>query len=1155
MADLSGRTLGGFVLRERIGDGGYSEVYRCEQPLLKRDAVIKVLLERRQSNALARARFLREARLASRLRHPYAAHVYAFGVEEDGLHWIAMELVEGIALDRWLRERGPMPLEQFVPFFERVAQVVQAAHARGMVHRDLKPSNVMVIERDDGLDPKLLDFGIAKLNEVASPAPETWPDGSLAENEEPADAPDGDGIETARIRATPQRVQRTRTRPGPKLPGQLTGLGAWIGSRPYMSPEQWSDPSAVGPASDIYSLGIVAYEALTGCVPFTGANSDECCQRHFHAPVPPLGGNFSADLDRILQRALAKSPEERHGNPLELAAALRTALRAEPREQLKSLARRWQERGRSPDLLSRGKELAELKRCALSPKAALSEVECSYLAQSQRRARRIVWRRRWLVALVVVGAFQYRAMQQSRRAEQVVTQAEVEQGRSALLHNEPEAQVHLAEAYKRDPTPSTAFMLARALQARLAELARFASTWGRMWSAAFSPDGQRIVTTDDQSAQVRDAETGRLLFSLLHGDTVYHAVYRADGARLVTAGGDGTVKIWDAASGTLVRELKHDGRRLRYYVVALSPDGTIVAAIDLAGEVAHVWDADTGAPLAELHNDAAAFPSLAFSADGRWLAASGGDDVRVFDVQTWAQVLTIAGPRIHSLSFDPTGPRLVTGSTGGDAAIWAIPSGERSRHLREIGEPVDALAFSPNGELVVLAGRDGAAQVFNATAGTLQSQFNPRHSKILSIEFDPSSKLVVAAGADGAVVVADAALGMPVTVLEGPTNLVRVAHFDPSARRVVGASWDGTARVWDATSPYRRWSAPSITDDCGVASSLVPDQRFVAIGCIDHPTRVWDTARDQLLAELPSVTQVDGDFASALPAVSAEGDRAAIARGNAVEIYELPGGRLLRTVAHGAAVNAVAFASSGHDLVSGAVDGSLLVTRDGHDPMALPMSSGGIDAAGFLVDGRVVAADARGRLRVYDPDRNEVIAELEVPTRVGLLRVSPDGRRLITVPIYKGKDAPPVLWDLESYGAIARLEGHVGRVYSARFVADAIVTAGSDGTARLWNGATGQLRQTYRGGTRGLADATITPDGSMVAAGGSDGLLRFWDATSGRPLWTLPVHKSPVIGIHFEGDDIVTRGFGGEVSRWTLPSPERVIAACSNREVCAIVPR
>src|SRR6185436_1017758 len=162
--ELCGRTVGEFVLRERIGEGGYGAIYRCEQPLLGREAVIKVLHGRHRASQVTIQRFLREARFASRLDHPYAAHVYAFGVEkEDGLLWIAMEMVHGTPLDRWLRERGPLALHAFVPFFEHIAEVVQTGHERGIVHRDLKPSNVMVIERAGRLLPKLLDFGIAKL--------------------------------------------------------------------------------------------------------------------------------------------------------------------------------------------------------------------------------------------------------------------------------------------------------------------------------------------------------------------------------------------------------------------------------------------------------------------------------------------------------------------------------------------------------------------------------------------------------------------------------------------------------------------------------------------------------------------------------------------------------------------------------------------------------------------------------------------------------------------------------------------------------------------------------------------------------------------------------------------------------------------------------
>src|SRR5690348_7639389 len=156
--------VGEFVLRERIDEGGFGAVYRCEQPLLGREAVVKVLHQRLRRNDVVLQRFMREAQLASKLDHPYAAHVYAFGVEkDDGLFWIAMEMVQGTTLDRWLDKNGPLPIDQFVPFFDRVAEVVQTAHERGIVHRDLKPSNIMVIERAGRLLPKLLDFGIAKL--------------------------------------------------------------------------------------------------------------------------------------------------------------------------------------------------------------------------------------------------------------------------------------------------------------------------------------------------------------------------------------------------------------------------------------------------------------------------------------------------------------------------------------------------------------------------------------------------------------------------------------------------------------------------------------------------------------------------------------------------------------------------------------------------------------------------------------------------------------------------------------------------------------------------------------------------------------------------------------------------------------------------------
>jgi WD40 repeat protein/serine/threonine protein kinase len=1126
--DLCGRTLGEFILREQIGEGGGGTVYRCFQRSLQRDAVVKVLREPKRGNAGAKERFLREAQLASQLDHPYAAHVYAFGAEPDDVLWIAMELVKGTTLEAWLREHGPMPPEEFVPVFECIAEAVHCAHERGIVHRDLKPANVMLTERGGRRIAKLLDFGIAKADHAAPLSLEPL----VVESRRRADA-DGPVTNT-------DPVGRD---------WHLTPSDVGIGSSAYMSPEQWDDARAAGPASDIYSLGVLAYKALTGRLPFAAESARDCGEQHLHMEPPPLGGDFPPGFDRAIRRALAKAPEARHGSALELASELRGALPESQRELLRSSARQWAARSRTPGLLWGGDVLADVDRLTRqAPSGALSELECSFVAASRRRARRLAWFRRFLVAAAValtLGALAYRWVLHARMDEQVRTQSELEQGRQALLHDElGAARLHLSEAYRRgERSPGTEFMLARAEEPRRAELARLTSTSGRMWSATFSPDGREIATTDDRSAQIWDAATGRRLHLLAHPGAVFDAAYSADGAWLATAGGDGAVRLWDTASGKLVRELTRDGKRPRYRLLAVSSDRRLVAAITLSGETTHVWEADTGKLVAEVENqDASVFSALALSPDARWLATGGGGDARVISTATWKPVLTV-GPRVRSFSFDPRGERIAVGTAGGDAAIWNVLDGERVRHLREVGESVDRIAWSPDGMLVAAASRDGAVHVFEATSGAVRSQSNHLHGVIRAIEFDATSKLVLAAGVDGTAVVSDAALGMPVTVLSGPRGIIQAAHFDPHARRVVGASWDGTARVWDATPSYRRWNSSPISDDCAVATSLVPDGRFVAIGCEGHPTRVWDTSRDQLLAELPGVPSSGGDFAPALPAVSADGQRAAVARGNAVEVYELPGGALLRTIIHGSAVTTVAFADGGRDLLSGAADGSVIVSRDGRADLALPPSAGGIDAVVILQDGRILAADARQRLRIYAPDGITMLADLAVSTRVGLLRPSQDGRRLVTISSYLGETAPPALWDLERYRLQATLSGHIGRVFTARFVRDEheILTTGVDGTVMSWDSASGQQRAAYHGGSRYLADAVLTPDGAMVVAGGGDGLLRFWEVESMKLLWTLPAHKVGVVGIHFDGGDIVTRGFGGDVSRWTVPEPRGIV--------------
>jgi WD40 repeat protein len=295
---LTGRRVGDFVIEELLGEGGFAAVYRARQEALARDVVIKVLFRRGAPDDVEH--FLSEARLASRLDHPYAAHVYAFGAEDDGLLWIAMELVRGTPLRELLDTQGSLPLGRFVPLLEKICEVVYTAHQQGIVHRDIKPSNIMVITRAGQLLPKLLDFGIARLSSDrdtgGAPGQATHRD-------------QGDG-------ASADAPARRPYRPG-AIP--------YSGSPPYMAPEQWVDAGRANARTDQYALGILAYEVLTGHVPFDAATDMGMALAHASKSVPPLGAGFPPALDAVLQRALAKKPTARYDDALQFAAAFRAA--------------------------------------------------------------------------------------------------------------------------------------------------------------------------------------------------------------------------------------------------------------------------------------------------------------------------------------------------------------------------------------------------------------------------------------------------------------------------------------------------------------------------------------------------------------------------------------------------------------------------------------------------------------------------------------------------------------------------------------------------------------------------------------------------------------------------------------------------------------
>ncbi|HEV7796850.1 MAG TPA: protein kinase [Pyrinomonadaceae bacterium] len=278
---LIGQTLDDkYRLEERLGIGGMGTVYRARHLLIDRPVAIKVLNPRFVEDDAAQTRFRREAKAAGRLQHPNAVTVTDFGQTADGYVYIVMELLLGRTLRDVLAKEAPLDSARAVSLMLQISDAVAAAHEAGIIHRDLKPANIFIVQRAEvPAVVKVLDFGIAKLA---------------------ADSVDEDDLKN------------------------LTIVGAMIGTPRYMSPEQ-CDGAELTPAADVYSLGVILYEMLSGMVPFSGSTPLAIAMKH--ATEPPrspreIVASIPASLEELVLHALEKLPEDRPRD----AAAFRSEL-------------------------------------------------------------------------------------------------------------------------------------------------------------------------------------------------------------------------------------------------------------------------------------------------------------------------------------------------------------------------------------------------------------------------------------------------------------------------------------------------------------------------------------------------------------------------------------------------------------------------------------------------------------------------------------------------------------------------------------------------------------------------------------------------------------------------------------------------------------
>ncbi|MHC4199714.1 MAG: WD40 repeat domain-containing serine/threonine protein kinase, partial [Planctomycetota bacterium] len=522
-----------------LGRGGMGVVYKAHDSKLNRVVALKVLIAGEGASHEEVERFFGEATAAARLRHPNIVPIHELDVKE-GRHYFTMDFVEGGPLSKLIVERKLTPLRA-VAMLRDVARAVHHAHEQGIIHRDLKPGNIIITP--DG-QPMVMDFGLAK------------------------------------------QVESDK---------KLTRSGVAMGTPEYMAPEQArGETKAADARTDVWALGAVLYEMVTGLPPFVGATSFDIVTRVVHDdPIPPRKHNHACprDVETICLKCLEKDPRRRYQTADELAEDCRRLLDGEPiAARPASLVYRTRKK------LARHKAVTAVSTAAAAAVIGLTAWYVGSLRQSLRETER---ERDRAVEAEQKEAEQRRVAEAAREAEAKQREA-AERAREAEADARKRAGVNLERAERENYFNRIALAdkcweevrIARMVQLLDGCAARFRNwEWGRLkylthpevltlkghagsvYSVAFSPDGKRLVTgSRDTTAKVWDAATGAEVMTLKgHTGGVGSVAFSPDGKRLVTGSGDKTAKVWDAATGAEVITLKgHSGA---VHSAAFSPDG------------------------------------------------------------------------------------------------------------------------------------------------------------------------------------------------------------------------------------------------------------------------------------------------------------------------------------------------------------------------------------------------------------------------------------------------------------------------------------------------------------------------------------------------------------------------------------------------------
>jgi serine/threonine protein kinase/WD40 repeat protein len=1000
--EREGDRIGRYKLLQKIGEGGCGVVYMAEQtePVRRRVAlkVIKLGMDTRS----VITRFEAERQALALMDHANIAKILDAGTTDSGRPYFVMELVRGIKITDYC-EQHQLSTTARLQLFIQVCQAVQHAHQKGIIHRDLKPSNILVTS-DDGVPlPKVIDFGIAKA--------------------------------TADIQLTDKTL--------------FTRFDMFIGTPAYMSPEQAEfNATDIDTRTDIYALGVLLYELLTGQTPFDGTT---LLQSGLEAMRRTLRETEPVRPSTKLSQTLVAAEVTRRTEGADAASA---SARRRLQEQIQRLrgdldwivlkclekdrARRYETaNGLAMDI---GRHLANEPIVARPPGRA-------YRVGKLVRRNRLPFAAAAVVMLALVLAVagvlfvQYRANQDFRQRLYV---SEVNRAGLAWQAGHTELMRTLLDRCAPD-LRHWEWNFLHQQSGRWEQKVLLPST--NLRAVALSADASLMVMANDGQLQVRAFPSGQWLRNLPATNPTKAPLALAPRGELlaVAEAAEGIVTIWNVRTGERVAGIAGAGWSLDW-----SNDGQRLAFVANETEI-RLWDAKTGRHQ-PLFSAPAQVVALAFSPDGQTLAVGTREkDIHLLDTATGSvrRTLRTLGPYFYRLLFSPDGRKLAAANAtaGGyarDHRVWNLDDEGRSLEL-DTGAEVSSFSFSTDSRRLVIGDAAGLIRIWDLDRRVEVERFPARRQSGTLIRLLPDER-ILAVSAEG---ICLWQAGRPgVISLTGYPDALRNVAFSPDSRWLVAAGLDAQVFVWDARDGQRAGTYTGHSWGRPIAMAVSREGR-VASADQDQNVRLW------------TLTSVETQWETSLAP--------------APRPYWLafsPDGRRL-------------YAPSKQDTLT------VLDAATGRHLNSISGLENTLDGIAVSPDGRLLALCQKVKLSIRRAeDLQEVWSAAALPERCA--DFSPDGQWLAT----GDSDNAVTLWEMASAGRVRRsLRGHAGAVSGVSFHPDGrrLVSCSFDGQVKVWDWRAGvELLTLTRPGGGQLWHAAFSPDGKMIAAAGGDGVVTLW---------------------------------------------------------------